>query len=77
LEKYRHLKRISFDGLNCYDAHLEALASVTKEKARNLFRHCGWPGCEDSDKEEDSFGPLLQQAVIYGLAIAVAHNNSN
>lgn len=67
-----YLKRVSFDGLDWYDAHLEALASVTKAKARNLFRHCKWPGCEDfgkEEEEEESF--LVVQGTILGICGAL------
>lgn len=70
------LKRISF-GKHWIDAHMEALASVKPEYARNTFRKCGWPGCEDFGKEEDAMTSLAMVClpVVVGASTAIlAHH---
>jgi hypothetical protein len=70
------LKRLSIEGLDWYDAHLEALASVTATIARNLFRLCEWPGCHDFDSEEEEQEEeefQLQAVLVISCALLVHH----
>lgn len=66
------LKRHRYAGIDWYDSHLFSLYSVTKEIARNLFRHCHWPGCENFGSEEED--GELDMALI-AILLANSHNN--
>ena len=70
-----YLKRVSFDGIHWYDAHLAALSSVEQEDARNIFRHCGWPGCKDFGKEEDSARVLRTRRMVCLVAAVLLVTN--
>ena len=59
-------------GIDWKMAHRMALSEVTPEKARNLFRRAGVPGCDRRDFNEDDFNIELSIASIVATTNQVA-----
>ena len=59
------------------EAHIRSLLSVTPEKARNLFRHCGVPLCQHFKKEpkpetgdEEAIPAILVNVLVPTMVMA-------
>lgn len=59
------------DGNSWEETHMLALMCVSPSHARNYFRHCGIPGCENFSSEEEEAEMLVAAAsLVYTATVA-------